>query len=209
VSEKLLKGLRLGSPSNPVVMMLTEYEGHRLLDIRKYFVEKTTKDLKPTRKGVSLNANLAKQVQDVMNNNSEAIFAWLERGDDSALTEVERAMQARTQAAEEEALKPRPFRVKEREWKGAEFFACESNGAEDYVALNTKHPFFQHLQCSQRQTAATCPPIMLLLASYYRAKLRFSGDIEADADQFFQLLEHEWGLLLKNYCQNQNALDHA
>lgn len=209
MSETLFKGLRLGSPSNPLVMLLTEYEGHRLLDIRKYFVEKGTKALKPTRKGVSLNANLAKEVQDAMNNNSEAIFAWLYRGSDSALTEVERAMQARTQAAEEEALKPRPFRVKQRDWKGAEFFACESNGTEDHVALNTKHPFFQQLQCNQRQPASACSPIILLLASYYRARLRFSGDIEADSDQFFQLLEHEWGLLLKNYCQNQDSLGHA
>jgi len=209
VSEKLLKGLQLGSPSNPVVVALTEYEGHRLLDIRKFFIEKSTKELKPTRKGVSLNAKLARQVQEAINNNSEGIFAWLDRGDGSALTEVELAMQARTQAAEAEATKPRPFRVKEREWKGAEFFACESNAAEDHVALNTKHPFFQQLQCGQHTATGTCSPITLLLASYYRAKLRFSGDIEADADQFFRLLEHEWGLLLKNYCQNEKAITHA
>jgi hypothetical protein len=187
-------------------MALTEYEGHRLLDIRKYFVEKGTKSLKPTRKGVSLNAGVARQVLAAMHDNAEAILAWLEREDDSALTEVERAMQARTRAVEEEAIRPRPFQIKQADWKGAEFFACDSYGAEDHVAFNAKHPFFRYLQNGQSHAAAGHLPIALLLASYYRAKLRFSGDIEGDADQFFQLLEHEWGMILMNYCHSQGSL---
>ena len=208
MSDKLIKGLRLGSPSNPVIMSLIEYEGYRLLDIRKYFIEKKSNALKPTRKGVSLNAKIAKQIQEAITENAAAIFEWLERGDDSALTEVERAMMARTKATEEEALKPRPFRVKRGEWKGAECFAFESNGAEDHVALNAKHPFYEKLNCSHGVAADTCPPIILMLAAYYRAKLRFSGEITSDAEQFFGLFEHEWGLLLKNYCENDKALDH-
>jgi hypothetical protein len=207
MSEAPIKGLRLGSPSNPVVIALVEFEGHKLLDIRKYFVEKKSKTLKPTRKGVSLNANLARQVQDAINKNEEAIFRWLEKGDDSSLTEVERAMAARTKAADDEAMKPHRFKVKQRDWKGAEFFACQSDGAEDIVCLNSKHPFFERIKSSKG--AANWRELVLLLAAYYRAKLRFSGEIEADSDHFFQLLESEWGMLLKNYCQHPEVFDHA
>lgn len=206
MSNKLIKGLRLGSPTNPLIMSLLEYEGHRLLDIRKYFIQRKSKETKPSRKGISLNAELARQIQDAINENADAIFRWLERGDDSALTEVERAMLARTKAAEEEALKPRPFNVKDGAWKGAECFEFESNGGEDCVTLNTKHPFYGMLNCSRGTSANTCSPIILMLAAYYRAKLRFSGEIESDGEHFFKLFEHEWGLLLKNYCQNDTAL---
>jgi hypothetical protein len=208
MSENLIKGLRLGSPSNPLVLILTEWEGRRLLDIRKYFVEKNTKAIKPTRKGVSLNANLTKQVFEVMNKNSEAIFAWLEQGDSAAFNEVERSMIARSLAAEAEATKPRQFKMQERDWKGTEFFLCESNGGEDHVVINTRHPFY-HMFKHEQIHIRTETLFTMMLASYYRAKLRFSGEIEADADHFFQLLEHEWGLLLKNYCQNPAILDHA
>jgi hypothetical protein len=208
MSDELIKGLRLGSPSNPLIMSLIEYEGHRLLDIRKYFIDKKSKETKPTRKGVSLNAKLARQVQDAITENAKPIFEWLECGDNSALTEVERSMMARTKAMEEESLKPRTFRVKNREWKGAECFAFESNGGEDHVALNTKHPFYEKLNCSRGEDANTCSPIILMLAAYYHAKLRFSGEIESDAEHFFKLFEHEWGLLLKNYCQNDEAINH-
>lgn len=205
MSDSLQKGLRLGSPSNPVIMALTEYEGHRLLDIRKYFVEKEKKELKPTRKGVSLNANVVKQVQEVLNEHADSIFTWLADGNGTVLGEVERAMEVRTQAAHEEAVRPRPFQVKQIEWRGAEFFACESSGDEDHVTLNAKHPFIQLLKCSESDDGKNCRPIILLLAAYYRARLRFDGEIEADSNQFFKLLEHEWGLLLKNYCDSQGV----
>jgi hypothetical protein len=208
MSEELAKGLRLGSPSNPVVLALIEFEGHRLLDIRKHFIEKSSNNLKPTRKGVSLNANLAKQVQNAINSNEDSIFSWLEGGDHSAFTEVERAMAARTKAVEEEAAKPRTFAVEEREWKGAEFFTCESHGAGDVVYINSKHPFLERLK--SRGAAEPCSgDLMLLLVAYYRAKLRFSGEIEAEADQFFMLLEAEWGMLLRSYCQQSKGVGHA
>ena len=209
MSEKLIKGLKLGSLTNPVIVSLIEYEGHRLLDIRKYFIEKESKALKPTRKGVSLNATLAREVQAVINANEDSIFEWLEKGDGEVLTEVEHAMVARSRAADEEALKPRRFCVVEQEWRGAEFFAFNSSGADDQLALNTRHPFFVTLAKNASGSATSRSPISLLLAAYYRAKLRFSGEIEADAESFFRLFEHEWGLLLKNYCQNENTLNHA
>lgn len=208
MSDKLIKGLRLGSLSNPLIMSLVVYKGHRLLDIRKYFIDKKSKEAKPTRKGVSLNAKLVRQIQDAITENANTIFEWLERGGNSALTEVERSMMNRTNAMEEEALKPRPFRVKEGEWKGAECFTFESNGGEDHVALNTKHPFYRKLNCSRATDANTCAPIILMLAAYNHAKMRFSGEIESDAEDFFKLFEHEWGLLLKNYCQNDGAINH-
>jgi hypothetical protein len=209
MSEKLIKGLKLGSPTNPVIVSLIEYEGHRLLDIRKYFIEKETKTPKPTRKGVSLNATLAREVQAVINANETSIFEWLEKGGGEVLTEVEQAMLARSKAADEEAVKPRRFSVKEQGWKGAEFFAFNSSGADDQLALNIRHPFIEKLKNGGNGSTTSRCPISLLLAAYYRAKLRFSGEIEADAENFFRLFEHEWGLLLKNYCQNENTLNHG
>lgn len=206
MSEALVKGLRLGSASNPLVVTLTQWEGHRLLDIRKHFVDKKSQEIKPTRKGVSLNANTARQVQEVLNEHKEAIFAWLETGDNSALGAVEQAMKARSQATEAEALKPRRFKVQQREWKGAEFFECEANGADDHIVLNQSHPFFKSKTGDKKTKSSNDGSLVLMLAAYYRAKLRFSGEIEADAEQFFRLFEHEWGLLLKNYCENEKAV---
>jgi HSP90 family molecular chaperone len=207
MTETLVKGLRLGAPTNPLVMTLIEFEGHRLLDIRKYFIERTSKTLKPTKKGVSLNANHLKQVQDVINKNAESIFRWLERGDESALSDAERAMAARTRAAEDEAIKPHRLKIREQASKGAEFFSCHSQGAEDILTLNSDHPFFEKMKSSNQHGDSTA--LLLLLAAYYRAKLRFSGSIETNSEFFFGLLESEWGMLLRNYCQHPEVFDHA
>jgi len=193
----------LGSPSNPVVIALVEFEGHRLLDIRKHFFEKASSRLKPTKKGISLTAGVAKQVQETINSNAETIFAWLEGRDTSAVAQVEKAMQLRAKAAEQETLRPRCCRVEERRWQGPEFFACEANGAEDLICLNTRHSF---LDMGKQGKASSGQHLVLLLAAYYRAKLRFSGEIEAHSDHFFKLLEAEWGAILANYCGNPEVI---
>lgn len=209
MSETLTKGLKLGSPANPLVLALSLYEGHRLLDIRKYYVEKASKTLKPTRKGVSLNARLARQVYDALHANAEAIFHWLEEGDDSTLSQVERAMAVRTKAVEQEALKPRRYRVERDSWKGPEFFSAESQGGIDHVRLNSQHPISRKDGLSSDEITNPQSALALILAAYFRAKLRFSGELEMDAQQFFQTFEHEWGLILKNYCETSADEDDA
>ena len=54
MTPNLSEGLQLGSSTNPVIIKLTVYEGHRLLDIRKYFVPKTGGAVQPAKKTVYL-----------------------------------------------------------------------------------------------------------------------------------------------------------
>jgi hypothetical protein len=43
--------------------------------------------------------------------------------------------------------------------------------------------------------------LTMLLVSFHRATLRFSGDIKMDGSRLFEMLEQECGLILGNYCQ--------
>lgn len=202
MNTALVKGLRLGSLTNPTVVALSEFKGRRLLDIRKFFFEETASTLKPTKKGISLNAALVREIRELLNTNWDAIEEWLTSGDETACESVERAMAQRSCALESESTKARPHKVKKSSTKGAEFFSVESVGGIDELTLNEKHPFFNLPNGSTTNAADSAQPLNLLLISYYRAKLRFNGQIETEAEQFFELFEHEWGLLLKNYCEN-------
>lgn len=198
----LEKGLRLGSPTNPTVVALSEFKGRRLLDIRKFFFEENESTLKPTKKGISLNAAVVSEIRELLNTNWDAIEEWLTSGDATACESVERAMAKRSSALESESTKARPHKVRKSSTKGAEFFSVESVGGMDELTLNEKHPFFNQPKGHTTSAVDFASQLNLLLISYYRAKLRFTGKIEADAEQFFKLFEHEWGLSLKNYCEN-------
>jgi hypothetical protein len=204
MDEDLIKGLHIGSPTNPTVVSLSEFKGHRLLDIRKFYIDKETKTLNPTKKGVSLNATAVREIRDSLNANWDAIQEWLVSGSSSANETVERAMIARSTALETESTKARPLEVRAVSSKSAEFFTVESTGGVDQLTLNERHPFFEIINSKSGPNKDANSPLHLILATYYRAKLRFAGEIDADAEQFFMLFEHEWGLILKNYCEHSS-----
>jgi hypothetical protein len=68
---------KIGSKSSPVVIELKEFEGRKLIDIRKYFIDKTTNNLTPTRKGISLNSFQLKEFIETINSKSIEINNFL------------------------------------------------------------------------------------------------------------------------------------
>lgn len=68
---------QIGSKSSPVIVELKEYEGRKLFDIRKYFKDKKTDELLPTKKGISLNPFQLKQLIETINTKSKEINNFL------------------------------------------------------------------------------------------------------------------------------------
>ena len=68
--------LTAGSKSSPLVATLSEYEGNRLLDFRKYFRDKQG-ELKPTRKGIALSLFQYEQICSLIAKSNSEIVNWL------------------------------------------------------------------------------------------------------------------------------------
>jgi len=79
---------QIGSKNSPLIIELKEFEGRRLFDIRKYFIDKKTSDLLPTRKGISLNSFQLKQFVETINTKSNEIndFFFNEDSDNIEIT---------------------------------------------------------------------------------------------------------------------------
>lgn len=68
---------QIGSKNSPIIIELKEFEGIKLFDIRKYYKDKKTKELLPTKKGISLNYYQLKQLIDTINNKPDEINNFL------------------------------------------------------------------------------------------------------------------------------------
>lgn len=195
-------GLRLGSKSNPLVVSLTEYEGMPFVDIRKCFLKKGDGTLQPTRKGLTLGAKLLRELQKALQENEVEIFQWLESGGDETFRKAAAAMEARSAAREEEASRARPFAVEKDFSTAPQFSRVETHGGEDKIVFNTKHPLEKRLSKQQYSAAEVREIIALIAISFYRARIRFPGQIEANSNPFFDALEFEWGAILSKYLQD-------
>lgn len=68
---------KIGSKNSPVIIELKEFEGRKLFDLRKYFLDKKSDELIPTRKGIALNAFQLKQLIETINTKSNEINDFL------------------------------------------------------------------------------------------------------------------------------------
>lgn len=65
---------KIGTIRNPIVIDFKEFNNQKLVDIRKYFIDKNdSNNLVPTKKGISLNANQLNQIIEVLNTKSKSI----------------------------------------------------------------------------------------------------------------------------------------
>ena len=55
-------------------VQISEFEGKKYLDIRKFYLDKEIDEYKPTRKGISLNPNVAEEVLKTATKELENLF---------------------------------------------------------------------------------------------------------------------------------------
>ena len=123
----------IGSPNHPIIVMLSEFEGSRVVDIRRYYVDKKSKELRPTQRGISIQAANFAEIFSCLHDAYGPITEWLQGG--GATDQVKR----QGAAVKALALGIRP-RLKTEKWRGASFFKVETHGAEVEVALKEDHP---------------------------------------------------------------------
>jgi hypothetical protein len=75
--EKLV--FKVGTNRNPILIDFKEYNNQKLVDIRKYYIDKSDPNIViPTKKGISLNVNQLIQIVEVLNTNSMSISDYFE-----------------------------------------------------------------------------------------------------------------------------------
>jgi hypothetical protein len=73
---------KIGTTRNPILIDIKEYNNLKLIDIRKYFIDKEdAQKLIPTKKGISLNGFQFQQLIEVLNSNSKSIAEFFELSD--------------------------------------------------------------------------------------------------------------------------------
>ena len=65
---------KIGTLRNPILIDVKEFNNQKLIDIRKYFIDKDDSNkLIPTKKGISLNSFHLEQLIDTININAKSV----------------------------------------------------------------------------------------------------------------------------------------
>jgi hypothetical protein len=199
--------IKIGSPKNPIVISLRDFKGSPLIDMRKFFLDRNSDELKPTKKGLALKKHNFKLLLDTLNECSNEILEWLDKGHQKSLNSAKETLTKRVDALEDARREPQQFMSEMGSWKSPTFFEIESLGGIDKVVFNEDHELVAFLKeensSDQSQDSLLRDILSKILISYKKAKELLDDGNEYTASELFEYLEYEWGLILSNYIEKE------
>lgn len=122
-----------GTERQPFIVGFSEYEGSRLLDVRKYYKDRKSGELKPTRKGVALTRVQYEVLHNVFSEKEDEIENWFSSGEDDRSRSLSSADEYRFGVVRMD--------IEVAEWRGLEMFKFEKKGQKAILFLNKTHPW--------------------------------------------------------------------
>ena len=78
MAEDSKKQVVIGNKKYPIVISLSEYKGSPLIDIRKYYFDRKSEEIKPSKKGIALQKNNFNLLAQTLIDSSPEIKKWFE-----------------------------------------------------------------------------------------------------------------------------------
>lgn len=192
----------IGNEKYPIVISLSEYKGSPLIDIRKYYFDKKSEEIKPSKKGIALQRNNFNLLVQTLIDSLPEIKKWFEDKNEYSAQKATQTLQVRAKAVEENRRQAQDFETHEEGWQAPNFFDVESLGGSDKIVYNTRHSMYELLSNLPKSDNNTATDLVnVILMSYKKAKDILDDGEEYSADELFKYLEFEWGLILSNYIK--------
>ena len=189
-----------GSQSYPTVYQLNTYKGRRSLDIRKYFRDKSSGELKPTRKGISLNKLAFEALTMIIGDSKKDIITWLE-GNSEKENQLLNNLKKQSEFVNKELLKASEF-TSDNENRGvSDLYRIEDYGNKKKILLNENHEFMKIFNKLEDEAKDA---IKVLLISFDHAMSLFDKDEDVNFGVLYNEINENWGMLLKNYVKKLN-----
>jgi len=197
--------LEEGPPNKRLILTLKEYKGHPFLDIRYWYYDENTKELKPSRKGITLNKKNYLQVLKSFNVQNERILDWL--GISDIPEEITKYINSQQKSLERSKYQTGKLSSCENsEDMDNCFFNVEHKGGLDKISYNSSHPFIKELLKLTKQTLEGDlfqDIIDALLISYDKARRRYGNGSVLDKSILFEGVEFNWSEYLKRYIEGE------
>jgi hypothetical protein len=187
-----------GSKKSPLVAELSNYQDRKQLDIRKYYTVKTTGELKPTQKGVSLNRIQYEALADVFSEKSDQIESWFEENT-SELSLNARSLKASQDINDDVS-------VEISQWKGVGMSRYDHLGGKTTLQLNQSHPWISKLveMTSVSEDKKIFDHVVILLQAYHKAQGLLDSRNEG-ALEVAEMIEANWDLNSKKLLKAETG----
>lgn len=184
---------RLGETNSPLVVSLNSFQGRRYFDIRRHYLDKVTKTIKPGPKGISLKEDEFELISEFIIENLSQIkkaFTSNLKADEMAVRGDRREMVAR------QNLKTVTSDIQYSfdSWPGPNFFNTEESLGKTTITFNKRNKFIERIS---NEDALSNQLLVELIGAYVHAKSGLEFGKKVNPESVIEFLEVNWGHGLK------------
>lgn len=153
-----------GPDSKRLRIALTEFKGTPLLDIRYWYVDKKSKELKPTGKGISLTRANYLGLRSIAVDHHDAVMEYLDVGSIASSHGGDSSLIAEQIAKNQQSVKTVEFDIAPLK-PSSKLYKVEYKGALATITLNKSHQFVRSLSENEDVRAGQLDAIGKLIVS--------------------------------------------
>jgi hypothetical protein len=185
--------LRLGETNSPLVVSLNSFQGRRYFDIRRHYLDKATKTIKPGPKGISLKEDEFESVSDFIVENLNQIkkaFTSNLKADEMAVRGDRREKVARQKLKTETSDVEYSF----ESWPGPNFFSVDESPGKKAITFNKRNKFIDRISIAESSSKEL---LVELIGAYVHAKSGLEFGKKVNPESVIDFLEVNWSHGLK------------
>ena len=194
------KEIFLGPENYPLKIEVKTFKGKKYIDFRKWFLDRKTNEILPTKKGIMLSEYQFRDVSDVLVNQQKTIEEWFkEKIQDSDAVNL----------LSEETLKVRKKSQEAKKYKAVlkkidnnNFFSFEYKNNEIQFILNNDHELYKKIESLDKKSKDLVYKIIESLLISFRQTLEiFDPETKYKLEDLEDLLNYNWSKTLTNYLK--------
>jgi len=185
--------LRLGETNSPLVVSLNSFQGRRYFDVRRHYLDKATKTIKPGPKGISLKEDEFELVSEYIIENLNQIkkaFTSNLKADEMAVRGDRREKVARQKLKTATSDVEYSF----ESWPGPNFFNAEESPGKTTITFNKRNKFIDRISTAESSSKEL---LVELIGAYMHAKSGLEFGKKVNPESVIDFLEVNWSHGLK------------
>ena len=200
MSDSKDREIFLGPENYPLKIEVKTFKGKKYIDFRKWFLDKKTSEILPTKKGIMLSEYQFRDVSDVLINQKKTIDGWFkEKVKDTdavdLLSEEASKVRKKSQVAKN-------YKTVLKKIDNNNFFSLEYNNNEIQFVLNNEHELYKKIENLEKKSKDTVTKIIESLLISFRQTLEiFDPETKYKLEDLEDLLNYNWSKTLTNYLK--------
>jgi tRNA G10 N-methylase Trm11 len=202
-SKGIEREIYIGPKEYPIKIQTKTFKGRKYLDIRKWFLERKSNELLPTKKGISLSEYQFEDIIAIISQEKDKISKWFKEkiSEEEIVETLIQQAGIRRKIAEE----AKEFKTGTKKLNENRFFKVEYENGKTQLTINENHQLAKEIEKINKSDKKGKKKIIeFLLISFNQTMQMFDVDEKIKFSDFEELLIHNWSIILKNYLRKFN-----